>query len=149
MEKESQISNNDSQNEKELPFLPMGTIVNARLEFKHIETGESIQSRPRPVLVLRDYGDGAVKIATITSRIEKKHVQEYGHLLEKSEEYGLKKKSAVLCTRFNIGVLAKENLSEPYAHVPFPEMKKILEKAEALNKKEHGLQIRLVSELER
>ncbi|MGG0286755.1 hypothetical protein ABEY41_16885 [Peribacillus butanolivorans] len=53
------------------------------------------------------------------------------------------------CTRFNMGVLAKENLSEPYAHVPFPEMKKILEKAEALNKKEHGLQIRLVSELER
>ncbi|MFF2588840.1 hypothetical protein ACFVSS_13215 [Peribacillus butanolivorans] len=48
-----------------------------------------------------------------------------------------------------MGVLAKENLSEPYAHVPFPEMKKILEKAESLNKKEHGLQIKLVSELER
>lgn len=91
MEKESQKSINDSQNEKELPFLPMGSIVNARLEFKHIETGESIQSRPRPVLVLRDYGDGAVKIATLTSRIEKKHVQEYGHLLEKSEESVLRK----------------------------------------------------------
>ncbi|MFS0604929.1 type II toxin-antitoxin system PemK/MazF family toxin [Peribacillus frigoritolerans] len=132
-----------------LSFLPIGSIVNARLEFKHIETSESIRSTPRPVLVLRDYGDGAVKVATLTSRIEKKHVQEYGHLLEKSEEYGLKKKSAVLCTKFNMGVLAKENLSEPYAHVPFTEMKMILEKAESLNKKEHGFQMKLVSELER
>ncbi|MFE4429443.1 hypothetical protein ACFRH9_20525 [Peribacillus butanolivorans] len=62
MEQESQKSNNDSQNEKELPFLPMGSIVNARLELKHIETGESIQSRPRPVLVLRDMGMALSKL---------------------------------------------------------------------------------------
>lgn len=64
--------------------------------------------------------------------------------MERSSEYFYK-----TLYKVQYGSLGKEKLSEPYEHVPFTEMKKILEKAESLNKKEHGLQIRVVSELER
>lgn len=130
-------------------FLPIGSLVSAKIQFTHAETGESLPSQKRPLLVLRDYGDGAVKVATITSRIEKGHVKEYGHIIEKSLDYGLAKKSAVLCTRANMGILARENLSEPFGRLPFEEVKKVLEKSEKLNKKEHGLAYNLKSELER
>ena len=130
-------------------FLPIGSVVKASIQFTHAETGESLPSQTRPLLILRDYGDGAVKVATITSRIEKKHVEKYGHIIEKSLDYGLAKKSAVLCSRANIGILARENLSEPLCRLPFEEVKKVLQKAEQLNKKEHGLMYNMKSELER
>ncbi|MGM0924672.1 MAG: hypothetical protein ACQEWW_26390 [Bacillota bacterium] len=128
------------------PFLPMGSLVRATLEFQHVESGESIVSAPRPVLVLQDRQDGSVQIATITSRIEKNHVAKYGHVLEDYQEYGLHKKSAVLCTNSNRGYIAREKLSEPFGKIPFPEMKKILEKSEMLNKREINLQYKLVSD---
>lgn len=130
-------------------FLPIGSLVKAKIQFTHAETGESLEPQTRPLLVLRDYGDGAVKVATITSRIDKKHVEKYGHIMENSLDYGLTKKSAVLCTRANMGILARENLSEPFGRLPFEEVKQVLQKAEQLNKKEHGLAYKLKSELER
>ncbi|WHY71251.1 hypothetical protein [Fictibacillus enclensis] len=135
--------------ENEKSVLSMGALCKAKLEFKHVETGESVQSSPRPVLVLRDLEDGAVQIATLTSRIEKRHVAEIGHILEDSLEYGLIKKSAVLCSPYNIGYLSRENLSEPFGKVPLTEMVKVFDKVEQVNKKEHNLHMKLVSEHER
>ena len=137
-----------SELNNEKPILPIGSIVTAKVEFTHVKTGNSITSN-RPVLVIRDYGDGAVKIATITSRVEKEHVKENGHQLENYEEYGLNKPSAVLCTRFNMGVLSRDNVSEPIGRIPFSEMKQVLEKAEQLNKIELRYNMKVVSELER
>lgn len=135
--------------ENEKFVLPMGALCKAKLEFKHVETGKPIQSSPRPVLVLRDLKDGAVQIATITSRIEKRHIAEFGHVLENSLEYGLTKKSAVLCSPYNIGYLSRENLSEPFYQLPLTEMVKVIDKMEQVNKKEHNLHMKLVSEHER
>ncbi|WP_025907750.1 hypothetical protein [Priestia flexa] len=112
-------------------------------------SAEPLVSPRRPVVVLRDKGDGNVLIATLTSRIEKSHVAELGHILEDSLEYGLDKKSAILCTSFNRGYLSREKLSEPFGKIPYPELKKYFEKAEMLNKKEHKLHMKLVSEIER
>lgn len=90
-----------------------------------------------------------MQIATITSRIEKSHVGKYGHVLEDYQEYGLYKKSAVLCTSSNRGYIAREKLSGPFGKVPLPEIKKILEKSEILNKREINLQYKFVSQHER
>lgn len=149
MDKDLQ-SNPDSPKNDEPSLLPMGTIMKAKLSFTHVDTGETLeQPNPRPVLVLRDYGDGAVKIATLTSRIEKNHVKQYGHTLDKTKEYGLTKPSAVLCTESNMGIIPREKLSGPIGRLPFSEMDKILEKTELVNKKEHNLKMKLMSELER
>ncbi|RXZ01428.1 hypothetical protein [Fictibacillus sp. S7] len=69
--------------------------------------------------------------------------------MEDSLEYGLTKKSAVLCSPYNIGYLSRENLSEPFGKVPLTDMAKVLDKMEQVNKKEHNLHMKLVSEHER
>lgn len=130
--------------------LPIGTIMKAKLSFEHVDTKETLdQPNPRPVVVIKDYGDGAVKVATLTSRIEKRHVKEFGHTLDKTEEYGLNKPSAVLCTNANRGIIPREKLSGPYGRLPFSEMEKIFKKIQQVNQKEHGLKMKLISELER
>ncbi|MEK4306905.1 type II toxin-antitoxin system PemK/MazF family toxin [Oceanobacillus sp. FSL K6-0251] len=85
-------------------------IIGVKLSFINKETGEQTTPVKRPCLVIQSTDDELI-CRTITSRTDNYLTKKYGVRINKNDENGLNKDSAVLCTDDNEVILNKANLA--------------------------------------